>query len=57
MAAGVDEFVEVTPCLRDRVGPADPDAIESERARFVSERVLQGGGRKVDGGVQKSRST
>jgi hypothetical protein len=43
--------------IRDRTRIGDTDAIESERARFVDKRGLQIGGRKLEGCVQKSRST
>jgi hypothetical protein len=57
MRAGVEEAAEMLRGIRDRARIADTDAIESERARFMDKRGLQIGGRKLEGRVQKSRST
>jgi hypothetical protein len=57
MRAGVEEAAEMPRGIRDRTGISDADAIESERPRFMAERGLQIGGRKLEGCVQKSRST
>jgi hypothetical protein len=43
--------------IRDRARIGDADAIESERARFMDKCGLQIGWRKLEGCVQKSRST
>jgi hypothetical protein len=57
MCAGVEEAAEMLRGIRDRTRIGDADAIESERARFMDKRCLQIGGRKLEGCVQKSRST
>jgi hypothetical protein len=43
--------------LRDRIGIGDAGAIETECTSFIGERGIQVGGRKLEGRVQKSRST
>jgi hypothetical protein len=57
MRAGVEEAAEMLRGIRDRTRIGDADAIETERARLMDKRGLQIGGRKLEGCVQKSRST
>ena len=57
MRTGVEESAQVATSVSDCIGIGDTDAIESERARFMDKLGLQIGGRKLEGCVQKSRST
>ena len=54
---GVEERVKISGGVCNRIGVGDADAIESKRLRFAGKRGLEVGGRKLDGGFQKSRST
>jgi hypothetical protein len=57
MRAGIEKFAEMQPCLRDRIGAGDADAIETECTGFVGEILFQLRGSKPGRLVQKSRST
>ncbi len=57
MRAGIQEFVKVPGCLRNRIRRRDADAIEAEFKGFPGQRALQIWKREASGFVQKSRST
>jgi hypothetical protein len=57
MRAEFEKSMKKPARVLDAVRPANPEAIEAERARLACQRGFQVGGGEVDNGVQKSRST
>ena len=57
MRAEFEESPKPLTSIPDRIRAGDPEAVETERARFAGQRGFQFSGAKVDRRFQKSRST